>query len=201
MEVHVFGRLSVRLVAAVVLATVVGISACTKEESGTAAGGRDKPLPDQVISDFALTETSMGQKDWNMKAEKAYVYERRNILEAEEIEVTFFDETGEVRSVLKADYGKLNRNSDDMEARGSVVVTGSDGVILETESLRWSSATRKIASEDSVKVIRNEDELTGWGFRGEPDLGSFRILRKMKATIKARRGTEGGLEHEQGIEN
>jgi LPS export ABC transporter protein LptC len=89
-------------------------------------------------------------------------------------------------SVLKADYGKLNRGSADMEAVGNVVVTSADGVILETETLRWESELRKILSEDSVRIIRDEDVLTGWGFRGDPDLGSFRILRDMKATIKAR---------------
>ncbi len=107
--------------------------------------------------------------------------------------MTFFDKDGSVRSVLKADYAKLNRNTDDMEARGSVVVTGSDGVKLETETLTWQSGTRQIASDDSVTVYRNEDILTGWGFRGDPDLGSFRILRDMKATIKARDESKEGM--------
>jgi LPS export ABC transporter protein LptC len=104
--------------------------------------------------------------------------------------------------VLNADYGKLNRHSGDMEARGSVVVTGSDGVVLETQSLVWESETRQIVSEDSVKVIRNEDVLTGWGFKGDPDLGSFSILRDMKATIRAREEvTEGGQPYGTSTQN
>jgi LPS export ABC transporter protein LptC len=125
-----------------------------------------------------------------MKAQQAYLYDERNILEAKVVEVTFFDESGSIRSVLNAAYGKLNRNTDDMEARGDVIVTGSDGVMLETESLMWQSSTRKIVSDDSVKVIRNRDVLTGWGFRGDPDLGSFSILRDMKATIRAEQDEE-----------
>ena len=163
----------------------IAIAGCAGDDVEQTPVERDKPLPDQVITGFSLTETTMGEKDWHMEAAKAYIYEKRNILEAEAIEVTFFDGVGEVRSVLKADYGKLNRGSDDMEAIGNVVVRSADGVILETETLRWESELRKIISEDSVRIVRDEDVLTGWGFRGDPDLGSFRILRDMKATIKA----------------
>ncbi len=172
----------------VYLAVIAGLAlaGCAGDEAEQTAAERDRPMPDQIISGFSLTETAMGAKDWHMEADRAYVYEKRNVLEAEAIEVTFFDKTGEVRSVLKADYGKLNRGSDDMEATGNVVVTSSDGVILETETLRWDSELRKIMSEDSVKIVRDEDVLTGWGFRGDPDLGSFRILKDMKATIKAK---------------
>lgn len=172
----------------VCLVTIIGLAlaGCAGDEAERTPAERDRPLPDQVITGFSLTETTMGEKDWHMEADKAYIYEKRNILEAEAVEVTFFDKAGEVRSVLKADYGKLNRGSDDMEAIGNVVVTSADGVILETETLRWESELRKIISEDSVRIVREQDVLTGWGFRGDPDLGSFRILRNMKATIKAR---------------
>lgn len=178
---------------AVAICLAALLAGCGSDEPGRLAGQKTKPLPDQVISEFGLTETSQGRKDWHMEAEKAYVYEKRNVLETDVVEVTFYDEDGSVRSVLKADYARLNRTTDDMEARGNVVVTGSDGVRLETETLNWQSETRKIASDDSVTVYRNDDVLSGWGFRGDPDLGSFRILRDMKATIKARDQSKEGM--------
>ncbi len=187
------GNLRLRRTALAVLVLAAAVLGCAGDEPDQVAGERTKPLPDQVISEFGLTETSMGLKDWHMEADKAYVYVKRNILETEVVEVTFYDKDGSVRSVLKADYAKLNRNTDDMEARGSVVVTGSDGVKLETETLTWRSGTRQIASDESVTVYRNEDILTGWGFRGDPDLGSFRILKDMKATIKARDESKEGM--------
>ena len=193
MEIRIIKYLRMKHIVAALLAAIIGSGGCGDEESSRPLQDQSKPLPDQVISGFSLTETSMGRRDWHMEAEKAYIYEKRNILEAEVIEVTFFDEDGAVRSILRARYGKLNRNSDDMEARGNVVVRGSDGVVLETETLSWESNSRKITSDDSVTVFRNEDVLTGWGFRGDPDLGSFRILRDMKATIRAKGGiSEGG---------
>jgi LPS export ABC transporter protein LptC len=185
-------RAAMPCLAAALLVTAA-LSGCDGDDPGQTAGRQSKPLPDQVISQFGLTETSQGRKDWHMEAEKAYVFEKRDILETDVVEVTFFDEDGSIRSVLRADYARLNRTTDDMEARGNVVVTGSDGVRLETEALNWQSETRQIASDDSVTVYRNEDILSGWGFRGDPDLGSFRILRDMKATIKARDSSEEGI--------
>jgi LPS export ABC transporter protein LptC len=178
-------RACVKAAALAVLGAALAVTACGEDGTGSGARQQTGPLPDQIISNFSLTETSMGEKDWHMDAAKAYIYEKRNILETEVVEVTFYDKEGAVRSVLKADYGKLNRASEDMEARGNVVVTGSDGVVLETETLNWHSETRQIASDDSVTVYRNHDILTGWGFRGDPDLGSFRILRDMRARIRA----------------
>lgn len=162
------------------------LAGCSGEDEEQGISARNKPLPDQVISGFSLTETTKGEKDWHMDADKAYVYEKRNLLEADSIEVTFYGEGGRVRSTLEADYGRLNRTSNEMVASGNVVVTSSDGVVLETKTLRWDSEVRKIMSEDSVRIVRDQDVLTGWGFRGDPDLGSFRILKDMKATIKPR---------------
>jgi LPS export ABC transporter protein LptC len=174
-----------RILLALVIVAAVALGGCGRGEEQGAVSRRDRPLPDQVISDFEITETSEGKRDWMMEAEKAYIYDKRNLLEAEIVEVTFFGKDGEVRSVLRADYGKLNRATDDIEARGGVVVTNEEGVELRSETLRWESTSREIASDDSVTVIRDRDVLTGWGFRGDPDLGSFRILRDMRATIRS----------------
>ncbi len=160
------------------------LGACSKEQEEQGISGKTRMIPDQIITDFEITETASGRRDWTMHADSAYLYERRNLLEAKSIEVTFYDEKGEVRSVLQANYGKLNRSTDDMEARGNVIVTSKDGVKLETPSLTWLNKQRKIVSDDTVKVTREHDILTGWGFRGDPDLGTFKILRNMKATIR-----------------
>jgi len=192
MEIRCFRDVFLRGLACLAACCVAGTAGCGGEETGARTESAKKPLPDQVISDFSITETVKSRREWKMEAERAFVYEQRNILEADTIRVTFFDAKGEAGSVLTALHGKLNRNTDDMEARGNVVVIGSDGVVLRTESLTWSAETRQIMSQDSVTVIRHEDVLTGWGFRGDPDLGKFEILRNMRATIRPAGTGPGG---------
>jgi len=188
MEIGSTGNLSLALAFTLLLAAVCG---CGREEPAGKVVQRVKPLPDQVISDFRLTETASGKKEWKMAASKAYIYDSRGLLETEDMEVEFFDEEGRVKSTLVADRGVVNRGTDDMEARGNVVVTSSSGVTLETETLLWMSKTRKIMSDDSVRVVREGDVLTGVGFRGDPDLGSFEILKDMRATIHTKDGELG----------
>ncbi len=182
MEIGSTRNLSIGLGLAVSL-VLAAACMCSREEPGGQRVQGDKPLPDQVISDFRITETASGKKEWKMAASRAYIYDSRGLLETEEMEVEFFDEEGRVKSTLVADRGVINRGTDDMEARGNVVVTGNSGVTLETETLLWMSKTRQIMSDDSVRVLRGGDVLTGVGFRGDPDLGSFEILKDMKATI------------------
>ncbi len=189
MEIGPARHVSVALAGAILLA---GACMCSREKPGAKTARTDKPLPDQVITDFSISETAAGRKEWNVVARTAYIYDSRNIIETEEMRIEFFDEHGGVRSTLVADRGVINRGTDDMEARGNVLVTGRSGVTLETERLRWIGKTREIVSEDSVRVVRKGDVLTGVGFRGQPDLKSFEILKDMKATIYT--GDESGGE-------
>jgi LPS export ABC transporter protein LptC len=189
MEIRSTGHVSLALLSALLLVTAC---LCSREETGRGTVQRNKPLPDQVISDFRITETASGRKEWNMSASKAYIYDSRGLLETEDMEVQFFDEEGRIKSTLVADRGVINRATDDMEARGDVLVTGSSGVTLETQTLLWISKTREIVSDDSVRVVREGDVLTGVGFRGDPDLGSFEILKNMKATIHTKGEESGG---------
>jgi lipopolysaccharide export system protein LptC len=170
MEIRSTGHVSLALLSALLLVTAC---LCSREETGRGTVQRNKPLPDQVISDFRITETASGRKEWNMSASKAYIYDSRGLLETEDMEVQFFDEEGRIKSTLVADRGVINRAT-------------------ETQTLLWISKTREIVSDDSVRVVREGDVLTGVGFRGDPDLGSFEILKNMKATIHTKGEESGG---------
>ena len=192
MEIHISRSLFIGPAAPALLAVLLSFAGCAKEES-TTVQTVERRMPDQVITGFSLDETAgKGRKEWTFEAHKAFVYEKRNVLEAVLVKVTFFDEAGGVRSVITAREGRIDSNSRDMDARGDVVVTGADGIVLRTESLTWQNKARRIVSEDSVTVIRKSDVLTGWGFRGDPDLGKFEILKGMRATIRTAEPVGGG---------
>ena len=192
MEVGLLRSLCLKVSIAAFLGGSLALGACSKEEPKEPPQAGPSQLPDQVISNFSITETAgRGQKEWTLQAQKADVYEKRHVLEVRLVKVTFFDKSGAVGSVLTAREGKIDDNTRDMEARGDVVVTGSDGVVLKTQRLTWKNKARQIVSDDSVTVIRREDVLTGVGFRGDPDLGKFEILKNMKATIRSEGAVEG----------
>jgi hypothetical protein len=59
-----------------------------------------------------------------------------------------------------------------MTATGNVVVQTEDGARLETESLYWDRQSKKIRSEEFVRITHRGDPevLTGRGLTTDPDL-------------------------------
>src|SRR6266705_1498858 len=67
--------------------------------------GTSGELPDQEVSDFALTETEQGTPSWKLYARYAATYNARNLVVARAVRVDFFDEQGRKSSELTAREG------------------------------------------------------------------------------------------------
>jgi LPS export ABC transporter protein LptC len=72
-------------------------------------------------------------------------------------------------------------------AKGNVVVVNPQGNRLETEELFWDRKSSKVASERFVRLVREDDVLTGVGFESDPNLERYRIEREVRASVR-----EGG---------
>lgn len=165
----------------------LSVTACSED------GARQRPgegedggeLPDQQITDFVLRETDEGALAWVLQAETAEVFEQRNEIRASNLSVDFYDEEGEVSSVLTAREGTIHRRSNAMQARGDVVVRSRDGRVLETQTLQYSPATQRVSTDDFVRIIDGRNVLTGYGLESDPDLreGTFEIKRDVQATV------------------
>jgi LPS export ABC transporter protein LptC len=145
-------------------------------------------MADQEFSDFRTMESDSGQVKWILEAPVARVYNLRKLLVTDNPRITFYDENGEVSSVLTADMGEYNQDTHDMTALGNVVVTTIEGYTLETESLIMIRELGEIHSEDFVKVTRGDDILTGYGFTGYPELKNVDIKRDVRAYLRDEEG-------------
>ena len=145
-------------------------------------------MADQEFSDFRTMESDSGQVKWILEAPVARVYNIRKLLVTDNPKITFYDENGEISSVLTADMGEYNQETHDMTALGNVVVTTIEGYTLETESLIMLRELGEIHSEDFVKVTKGEDILTGYGFQGYPELKNVDIKRDVRAYLRDEEG-------------
>jgi LPS export ABC transporter protein LptC len=189
---------SIRMAIAVV-STVLCIS-CGKIDNGEQSiGARD--IPDQEFADFTTYESDSGVVQWVLEAPTARIYNARKLLVTIEPRITFFNEHGETTSVLTADKGEYQQVSHDLTALGNVVVTSRQGYMLETESLIWVNGIAEIHTEDFVRFIKENDILTGYGFRSDPELKNVTIHRDVEAFLRdddgvvegeVRREKEGG---------
>ncbi len=182
------GRMAIAALAiAVALAPLAG---CAGDEP-VFTPPRAANLPSQEVTDFTLRESDTGRPEWILESRYAATYSGRGLIVARDVKIDFYDTEGNKYSRLTAREGTVEQPQNDMEARGKVVVTTTDGVRIETESLRFLNRQRKIVSDEFVRLEKNGDVVTGIGFESDPSLDHFRIKREVRATVQSSPG--GGL--------
>jgi len=62
---------------------------------------------------------------------------------------------------------------------------------METDSLRFINQTGMIESDGFVRVTRNGDVLTGYGFDSDATLEHFRLRREVRAEVRSAGGEDG----------
>ena len=160
---------------------------CHKDTPSTMSG-EEVRVPDQEARDFTLTESMEGKKSWTLWASYAAMYNDRNLVDAKTVRIDFFGKEGKKNSSLTADQGLVFQRTNDLEARGNVRVTTESGVTLETDSLRWQNARGKIVSDAFVRVTRNGDVVTGYGFESDATLEHFHLAREVRAQVQPQAG-------------
>jgi len=172
-----------------VLALVLG---CNARQAST-PGPEDARPPDQEARDFTLTESLEGRKNWTLWASYAAMFNAKSLVDAKTVRIEFFDKEGKRYSTLKAEQGRVHQRTNDLEARGNVVVTTESGIRMETDSLRWQNRAGKIVSDGFVKVTRKHDVVTGYGFESDPSLDHFKLRREVRAEVRDTGLEENGV--------
>jgi len=165
----------------------VAIASCDQARRAV-PGATSGELPDQEVSDFMVTETDAGKPEWTLHARSAAMFNARNVLVARGVRIDFFDDKGARSSSLTAREGEMHQVRRDMIARGNVVLQTTEGTRMSTESLRFLNETQKIVSDEFVRVERQGDVLTGYGFESDPELKHFEFKREVKAVVRTRSG-------------
>jgi len=178
------GRIPARAVLAAVVSAFVAVLALgCQSRTDAPPSGADVRLPDQEARDFTLTESSEGKKNWTLWASYAAMYNDQSLVDAKTVRIEFFDKEGKKFSTLVATTGRVHQRTNDLEARGNVVVTTESGIRMETDSLRWQNTVGKIVSDGFVKVTRQHDVVTGYGFESDPSLDHFHLRREVRAEV------------------
>ncbi len=170
-----------------VAALVAGGAGCSAGNEPPETAEREE-VPDQEVLDFSLTETMSGSKSWTLFADRAEVFGGRGYSRLHGVKVLFYGPEEEVTSVLTAQRGRVNDKSRDLQAFGQVVLETSEGVKLETETLRWDNRRGRIWSNEFVKLTREGEVLTGYGLDSDPDLDNVEIHSQVKIRVKESAG-------------
>lgn len=143
-----------------------------------------KGAPEQTFRGVSLRESSGGKVEWDLRATHAVQGSANGPTALDSIEVFFYQGGPVVQSTLTADSGTVDVEKGILVATGNVVVNTPEGNRLETEELHWDRKQDRVYSDVFVRLTRAKDVLTGVGFRSDPNLRSYEILKDVRATVR-----------------
>ncbi|BAV95358.1 hypothetical protein JBKA6_1345 [Ichthyobacterium seriolicida] len=93
------------------------------------------------------------------------------------IEVSVFnDEVEGAANFIKSNYAKEYTTKGFLELKSNVIIINSKGDTIYTEELFWDRVTKKIYSEDLVKISSKNETLIGKnGFEAPDDMSTYNL--------------------------
>lgn len=93
--------------------------------------------------------------------------------------IVFYQATKKEQTTLTANYGIAHDNGngviEKMEAKGNVIVINEKGEKLNTEHLIWNAFTKKIYTDDFVKITTKDQVIWGDGMEADQDFSEYKI--------------------------
>lgn len=190
MKIQEFGSKTKKIVqfiriAALFTGAVFLFSACENNIEQIKAFSSPENLPTIEASNYQTMFTDSGEVRFSLKAPKLLRFEGdgKPYLEFPEgIELVKFDEHQKIISSITADYAKQFEKEEKWEAKNNVVATNAQGDTLKTEHLIWEEKEEKIYTEEFVRIIRENQIISGIGFQSDQSLQNWRI-KNPKGTI------------------
>jgi len=136
---------------------------------------------DVEVKSMELSETDGGDLAWNLKAEKAQVYEKQGIAYLQHISLAYLLGNGE-EVVLTGKRGKINLVQKNVFLEGNVDVS-SYQVRLRTNTLSWNREKRILLTEDPVWLRRENIEMSGKGMVADMNLKKIRLNKEIRTEI------------------
>jgi len=165
---------------------ILGLSSCVKEKPEKPKISGEESFPDQAIENFTLTHTNQGEKEWELEADRAEIYEKEGKTVVHRLKLKFYEQ-GKITSVLTARRGEISSPSGDIEVRGDVVVTSEkEEMTLKTNSLKWDARRDRIVTDDFVRQEKGDTIVTGQGLESDPKLERLVIKKDVKVIHKSK---------------
>jgi len=135
-------------------------------------------LPQQESWNSQIVLSDSGRVRAIIDAGYLRVFEaNKKTLLSEGVRVRFYNKDGTPGSVLTSDEGAVDEQTNDLEARGNVVVTSTDRTVLTTEELYWDEVRQLIHTPAFVRIVSPKERLQGIGLESDQQLRNYRIFR------------------------
>ncbi len=171
-----------RAAVALVLTVAMLDTACSRKGSAPPVAGKGTlaDSAEQVVEHMRVLLTEKGVQRGELFADTAYIFEENTRFELRKVRATFNTTTGAKDGVLSADRGTYNIRDQVLEGFGNVVIVTNDGRRLTTPHLKYLQGLNEVSSDTNFTLTRPDGTISGIGFRADPQLTHFSVLRGAK---------------------
>lgn len=160
-----------------VVATLV-LGACSRDISTPVATQELQSLDaDYVAFGMVSFITTSGVREGRIEADTAYIYEETASANLHQMTIVFYDEVGQERATVTGTSGEWNRQTDQMVARGDVVLlVHADSSTLESPEIHYDPTLDRIWSDSStVRTMKDGTVSSGTAFESDLSFENIRI--------------------------
>jgi LPS export ABC transporter protein LptC len=172
-------------IAALFAGAAILLFACENNIEKIKTFGSPENLPTVEATNYETMFTDSGEVVSFLKTPKLLRFEGEGkpyVEFPEGVELVKYDEHQNIISSITADYAKQFEKEEKWEAKNNVVATNAQGDTLKTEHLIWEEKEERIYTEEFVRIIRDNQIITGIGFQSDQSLQNWRI-KNPKGTI------------------
>ena len=136
---------------------------------------------EQVMLGVRMLLTDRGVQRGELFADTAYVFDDQTRFELRKVRATFNSSTGTKDGVLTADRGLYVQRESKLEGFGNVVIVTTEGKRLTSPHMRYLQAQNEVSSDSAFTLVEPGRDVSGIGFRADPQLTRIQILRNLGA--------------------
>jgi len=159
---------------------------------------------EQWIEGVHLTETSEGKKEWELMAARAMSVKDKGAWSLKEVQAKFFGEKSEDNFFdVVGEQGQVVLASKDMTVKGNVSVKSHNGYQFKTDSIKYSSESKVLKSNDPIEMLGQPDndgegmELKGVGLVASVNDQTMDVLKDVRLERKLKDGRQVVIRSEQ----
>jgi LPS export ABC transporter protein LptC len=140
---------------------------------------------DVKISQFSVVQSHDGVKSWELKANRAEIFEKDQRALLEKVAVTIQTPQG-VELSLEGDTGSINTRTKDFyleRKEGPMVIKFNNGYTIETPALSWLNDQRMIVAEGPAHITGPQIEINGSELRIAPENQEVTVSGHVQALV------------------
>ena len=167
-----------RLPLVVVGAALIVATACRKTGSVPPVkhGRSMADSAEQVMLHVRSLLTDHGVQRGEMFADTAYVFDDNTRFELRKVTATFNTTTGAKDGVMSADRGRYSMREQVLEGFGNVIIVTNEGKRLTSPHIKYLQGINEVSSDSSFTLVEPGRNLSGVGFRADPQLTRVQVL-------------------------